>query len=298
MSMDWFRSHHGAPTDPKWLLIAKRANVRPIHVIGTWWALLDYASQHSDRGSIDGFDTETFALFAGLEDEHVSRIVTTLRDKGLIIDGRIAQWAKRQPKREDEGAAERQRRHRAEKPKNGGNPPSGGKQGTPDDTTPGERHAMSRNVTPDTDKIREDTSVANATGTVVPHPAADFCKAIFDSGVALLTASGMTERNARGHLGRLRAKLNDDPAMLTILREAEIAQHSDPAAWLVASVETRLGTRQPRQLAGKSDLRGSRPDPALDLTRAARAAEAAEAEASTAGGGEGDWRAWAALPAH
>ena len=108
MSNDWFRSWHGAPTDPKWLLIAKRANVRPIHVIGTWWALLDYASQHPDRGSIVGFDIETFALFAGLEDEHVSRIVTTLRDKSLIVDDHIAQWGKRQPKREDDGANERQ----------------------------------------------------------------------------------------------------------------------------------------------------------------------------------------------
>ena len=87
--MDWFRSHHGAPTDPKWLLIAKRANVRPIHVIGTWWALLDYASQHSDRGSIDGFDTETFALFAGLEDEQVKAILASLRACDLIIGERV-----------------------------------------------------------------------------------------------------------------------------------------------------------------------------------------------------------------
>lgn len=293
MSMGWFRSHHGAPTDPKWLLIAKRANVRPIHVIGTWWALLDYASQHSDRGSIDGFDTETFALFAGLDEEHVSRIVTTLRDKGLIDGLRIAQWSKRQPKREDDGAAERQRKHRANKPKNDGNPPSGKAPDVPESTTPGDCHAPSRTVTPDTDKIREEHSVANATGTVVPHPAADFCKAIFDSGVALLTAQGMSERNARGHLGRLRAKLHDDPAMLTILREAEITQHSDTAAWLAAAVETRLGNRTGRQSAQQPNLRGSRPDPSLDLYRAACAAE-------REAGPPGDWSdhrgAWPALP--
>lgn len=262
MSMDWFRSHHGAPTDPKWLLIAKRANVRPIHVIGTWWALLDYASQHSDRGSIDGFDTETFALFAGLEDEHVSRIVTTLRDKGLIAESRIAQWSRRQPKKEDDSATERQRRHRANKPKNGGNPPSGGGSDTPHVTRYGEGHAMSRDVTLDTDKIRGDSSDAKASGTVVPHPAADFCKAIFDSGVALLTSTGVAERNARSLIGRLRQKLNDDPSMLVILRQAETEQPSDPAAWLTAAVETRNGTRTPiRTQPGKS-------------SRAARAAEA------------------------
>jgi hypothetical protein len=26
--MDWFRSWHGAPTDPKWLLIAKRSETQ------------------------------------------------------------------------------------------------------------------------------------------------------------------------------------------------------------------------------------------------------------------------------
>lgn len=51
------------------------------------------------------------------------------------------------------------------------------------------------------------------------------------------------------------------------------------------------------RMDGKPDLRGSRPDPALDLLRAARRAEAEEASYS-ASGGEGDWRAWATLPAH
>jgi len=265
MSNDWFRSWHGAPTDNKWLLIAKRAGVKPIHVSGTWWALLDHASQHSDRGFVGDFDIETFALFAGMEEEHVSRIVTTLRDKGMIVNDCIAKWGKRQPKREDETAADRQRAKRAKDKETGGNPPSGGKKGSPDD----ERHALSRNVTLDKDEIR-DSSVTSVTGTVVPHPAADFCKAIFDSGVALLTASDMTERNARSLMGRLRQKLNDDPAMLVILRQAETEQPSDPAAWLTAAVETRNGTRQPA-------IR-SQPQKSSRAARAFQALRDAEAE--------------------
>tara|TARA_Y100000114_G_scaffold153717_1_gene174224 strand:+ start:2561 stop:3460 length:900 start_codon:yes stop_codon:yes gene_type:complete len=294
--MDWFRSHHGAPTDPKWLLIAKRAGVRPIHVAGTWWALLDHASQHSERGRVDDFDVETFALFAGMEEEHVSRIVTTLCDKGMIVDGRIAQWGKRQPKREDETATERKRRSRANKKENGGNPPTGGKSDTPDASDENDGHAMSRNVTPDKNRGDKSSSVTDVTGTIVPHPAADFCKAIFDSGVSLLTGTGIAERNARSLVGRLRQKLNDDPAMLVILREAETNQPSDPAAWLTAAVETRLGTRtrQPAIQQTSSGLRGPRPDPAIDLLRQARAEQAA-------GIGEnegGDSEAWPALPAY
>lgn len=251
MSNDWFRSWHGAPTDPKWLLIAKRASVRPIHVIGTWWALLDYASQHPDRGSIVGFDIETFALFAGLDEEHVSRIVTTLRDKGMIEDDRIAQWLKRQPKREDEGAAERQRRHRANKPKSGGNPPSGGKPDTPDSTTPDAGHAMSRNVTPE-EKREDKSSDAYASGTIVPHPAADFCKMIFDSGIALLRRDDpdLTERNARSIIGRWRKDVTD-PELLTILMEAETKSQS--LEWVMAAVETRNGKRPGSRPANRSD---------------------------------------------
>jgi len=204
---DWFRSWHGAPTDNKWLLIAKRAGVKPIHVSGTWWALLDHASQHPDRGTVDDFDVETFALFAGLEEEFVSRIVTSLTEKGLIIDGRIAQWGKRQPKREDETAGDRKRRQRA---KNGGNSPNNGGNDTPGHKPKADGHAMSRNVTLDTDTDTEeirDSSDTNVSGTVVPHPAADFAKVVFDSGLSLLTRSGIAERQGRSIIGRWRKKL-------------------------------------------------------------------------------------------
>lgn len=63
--MDWFRSWHGAPTDNKWLLIAKRAGVTPMMVSAVFWALLDYASQQEERGSVAGFDAETYAMWAG-----------------------------------------------------------------------------------------------------------------------------------------------------------------------------------------------------------------------------------------
>jgi hypothetical protein len=243
---DWFRSWHGAPTDNKWLLIAKKANVKPIHVSGTFWALLDHASQHSERGFVGDFDQETFALFAGLDEEHVSRIVTALREKGMIVDDRIAQWGKRQPKREDDSATERQRRHRAN---NGGKPPSGDTPGTPDRTHNGSGHAMSRNVTPD--KRRGDSSVADATGTVVPHPAADFCKAVFESGRALLIADGKTAREAGSLIGRWR-KTCGDPELLVLIRQSEIEGHSDPVAWLTAAVETRNGNRPANHRSDRS----------------------------------------------
>lgn len=110
--MDWFRSWHGAPTDNKWLVIAKRAGVAPMMVSATFWALLDYASQQDERGSVAGFDVETYALWAGVDEADILAVLDAMRAKGVISDGdTLAAWDKRQPKREDD-SAERVRRHR------------------------------------------------------------------------------------------------------------------------------------------------------------------------------------------
>ena len=103
---DWFRSWHGAPTDPKWLGIAKRAGVAPGIAVAVAWALMDRASQAADRGSVEGYDAEGLAYFYGCEPEQVDAIVDAMTAKGMVENGRFANWEKRQPKRED-GAAER-----------------------------------------------------------------------------------------------------------------------------------------------------------------------------------------------
>lgn len=111
---DWFRSWHGAPTDPKWLGIARRAGVAPGIAVAVAWALMDRASQSDDRGSIAGYDAEGLAYFYGCEPDQVAAIVLAMTDKGMITDGRFSSWEKRQPKRED-GAAERAREWRERK---------------------------------------------------------------------------------------------------------------------------------------------------------------------------------------
>ena len=108
---DWFRSWHGAPTDPKWLGIAKRAGVSPGIAVAVAWALMDRASQAAERGCIEGYDADGLACFFGCEPEQVNAIVTAMTDKAMIADGRFTSWEKRQPKRED-GAAERAREWR------------------------------------------------------------------------------------------------------------------------------------------------------------------------------------------
>ncbi len=146
MSMDWFRSWHGAPTDPKWLLIAKRSETQPGIVSAIVWALFDFASQNSaERGSVEAFDAETYAAFSGFDEGAINRVIECLKEKKLIIDGHLSAWEKRQTKREDNSTA-RVQKH---------------------------RNALKRNVTQETpreEKIREEKidSEANASGAEAP----------------------------------------------------------------------------------------------------------------------------------
>jgi hypothetical protein len=101
----WFRSWHGAPTDNKWLVVARRAGVAPGIVSAVVWALLDYASQNEDRGNVAGFDIETYAAFSGFDEADVERVIEAIRDKLTDSDGNLWAWDRRQPKREDDSSS-------------------------------------------------------------------------------------------------------------------------------------------------------------------------------------------------
>lgn len=137
MKADWFRSWHGAPTDGKWRMIASDVGCKPAEVAALVWALLDFASANDDRGSIEGFNVRVYAMDSGTDLPAVKAIVAALSDPELnvVAEGRFVNWNKRQPKREDATAADRQRdaRARAKAPC--------------DDDAAADRHATSRNVT-------------------------------------------------------------------------------------------------------------------------------------------------------
>ena len=101
-SFSWARSWHGAPTDNKYLVIAAKAKVKPGIVSAVMWALLDYASQHEVRGTVEGFDTETYAAFSGFDEADIVATIDAMNVKNIITDGRLTNWEKRQPKREDD----------------------------------------------------------------------------------------------------------------------------------------------------------------------------------------------------
>lgn len=110
--MEWFRWYHGAVSDSKWPIIAKKSGQPVGMVLSVWVALLEQASQEEERGSVQGFDAETIDALFGYAEGTTAAIVRAMLEKGMLENGCIRSWNKRQPKREDPGATERKRRQR------------------------------------------------------------------------------------------------------------------------------------------------------------------------------------------
>jgi len=110
MAEYWWRSWHGAPMDHKWFVIAARTGIKPGIVSAIAWALFDYASQQDERGTVDGFDVETYSVYSGFSEDEITSVIQAMTDKEIIVDGKLAKWDKRQPKSESE--IERNREYR------------------------------------------------------------------------------------------------------------------------------------------------------------------------------------------
>ncbi|MDB5440890.1 MAG: hypothetical protein JWM33_3317, partial [Caulobacteraceae bacterium] len=149
-AMSWWRCYHGAPSDPKWQVVARRLNagaagapVRPGDVWAVASCVYDAASKGKPRGNIERLDLEEVAMVLGYESDLVQRIFDGLRDKNVHDGSNVLAWDERQPTREDPTAAQRKRDQRQRDKKGartvrttGAQPPIG-----PDG------HASSHNVT-------------------------------------------------------------------------------------------------------------------------------------------------------
>lgn len=110
--IDWFRWHHGSVTDPKFQLVARKAGARFGDVVTVWAYVLEAASASDERGRVGAIDAEAVDCMLGAEDGTTARILDAMQARGLIEGGAVAAWDRRQPKREDDTAAERKRRQR------------------------------------------------------------------------------------------------------------------------------------------------------------------------------------------
>ncbi len=100
--MEWFRWYHNTTSDPKFTVISRKSKRPKSEVIAVWVAILEFASEDDDRGSIDGIDIEIVAASLDIDEEAVQAIIDAMAGKGMIRDGKISAWDRRQTKREDD----------------------------------------------------------------------------------------------------------------------------------------------------------------------------------------------------
>ncbi len=109
--MEWYRAYHGMPHDLKLKVVAKRSSQPMAHVVAVWVCLLDAASRHASRGTVE-VDAEEIAVMQDLETEGVKAILEAFYSKGMLSEqNRLTAWDRRQY----ENSTERSRKHREKK---------------------------------------------------------------------------------------------------------------------------------------------------------------------------------------
>ncbi|HEX7386260.1 MAG TPA: hypothetical protein VF285_03155, partial [Castellaniella sp.] len=109
-------------TDPKWQTIARKSGKPRALVIAIFTHLMLEANEADDRGSVADVNIEDVASAMDCDEEDVSAVLDAMQER-VIVDGRLAGWERRQPKREDIGNpttgaksnTERSREHRKRK---------------------------------------------------------------------------------------------------------------------------------------------------------------------------------------
>lgn len=106
MANPWFRVWGDMVNDPKWRTIARRSGQKIGDVIAVYLHMLTCASNASERGRTEGWNDEDVATALDIELEQVEAIREAMQ--GRVLEGDyLTGWEKRQPLREDEGAAAR-----------------------------------------------------------------------------------------------------------------------------------------------------------------------------------------------
>lgn len=148
--IDWFRWHHGSVTDPKFQLVARKADATLPQVLSVWVFVLEKASAAEERGTFGDIDHEAVDCLFGMDDGTTAAILDQMAVRGLLADGMVANWEKRQPKRERESDSSTDRvrayreRQRQQRPGNA----------KEDHETP--CNAMERQETPREEESREE----------------------------------------------------------------------------------------------------------------------------------------------
>lgn len=112
--MAWFRWWHDSIIDPKFRMIAHEAKLPTGNVISIWLSVLEHAAQRALPGSIECIKPLVLSIVLDYDQEAIEKVLKLFEAHGLVKNGHITNWDKRQVKRED-NSYERVKRFRDKK---------------------------------------------------------------------------------------------------------------------------------------------------------------------------------------
>lgn len=93
--MEWLRLYHGTATDPKWRLIAARADDTVALVLSVWVLMLEHGNQAGERGSLASWSDDVAAAAFDVGPERIHAIRKAM--EGVVLSGpMITHFEKRQ----------------------------------------------------------------------------------------------------------------------------------------------------------------------------------------------------------
>ncbi len=92
--MQWYRAYIGMASDPKFRVVARLSESSPSEVLSVWVCVLEHACGH--EGSIHKLDPNDIAFSLDIGAAKVVSIMEHLSIKGMILDGKVSSWDRRQ----------------------------------------------------------------------------------------------------------------------------------------------------------------------------------------------------------
>jgi hypothetical protein len=109
----WFRHYAGMCSDPKFGGIARRAKVGRDRAVFVFAYILECASEANSGGAF-AWDADAVADILNCETAEITAVYSEIEAAGLVADGMVTSWAKRQFESDkDPTNADRQRKYRA-----------------------------------------------------------------------------------------------------------------------------------------------------------------------------------------
>lgn len=238
----WYRAYEGTVTDPKLAEAAAVAGCTRSVAVAAWHLTLENAAVVNDGGRID-IPTRRIAAALCEPIADMEALVAAFSAIGIVADSRVTAWNRRQYL--GDNSLERVRKHRAKKTA---------------EKLPGNGSETLRNVSETDHRQRQSTETetdipfTNVNGRA-PLSASDVTKAIFDTGVKILTEADHDNRQARSIIGRWRKNYSDS-IVLAALSRCQVVQPSDPVEWMPKALDFEraqsLGTANVQQPANSS----------------------------------------------